>query len=247
MIHRLVKHKDSHSEEIWLTIYGDLITNLVLLFLALYGLTVMGDQAMADAIASMSGKNIAALKTIQAGNSMDDVAQMLKSKFKFNPDVIISLESDVVRIEFGEQVLFRSGGATVKSSAVPVLKDIAAILKDSPQTVIVEGHTDSVPLKAGGTFKDNWELSLARSMSVVRLLSDEGWLPSAQMAAAAYGAYRPRASNITANGRRLNRRVEIALFKDFPFDPEGGSEPALPAVRKASQEPVTEVTSAAHP
>lgn len=240
MIHRLVKHSDSHSEEIWLTIYGDLITNLVLLFLALYGLTVMGDDAMADAIASMSGKNIAALKDVELEDPMGEVAQKLKGKFKFNPDVIISVESDVVRIEFGEQVLFRSGGATIRSSAVPALKDIAGILKETPQTVVVEGHTDSVPLKAGGRFRDNWELSLARAMSVVRLMSDEGWLPGDQMAAAAYGAYRPRASNVTANGRRLNRRVEIALFKDFPY---GSVETSAAGDQMA----VTEVTAAANP
>jgi chemotaxis protein MotB len=81
----------------------------------------------------------------------------------------------------------------------------------------VEGHTDNVPLVPGSRYQSNRELSLARAMSVVTLLVEEGAIPSDQIAASAYGDYKPRASNVTEKGRRMNRRVDILLVKDFPY------------------------------
>jgi len=83
---------------------------------------------------------------------------------------------------------------------------------------VVEGHTDSVPMGKNSPFRSNWELSLARAMSVVHLLIEKGEIESRQIAAAAYGFHRSQASNLTSMGRRSNRRVEITLFKEFPYE-----------------------------
>lgn len=215
MIHRLIRMKrDARSEGIWLTIYADLITNMMLVFLALYGLTIMGDDALARAVHSMKLSDIYMVK--DSLTEFKDVGPVLREKFREMPDVKVTEEMDAVRIEFGEKVLFESGRANPKPSAFESIRMVANLLKTMPHTIVVEGHTDSIPLQRGSQYRDNDELSMARSMSIVNLLIKDG-IPPGQLAAAAYGSYRPRVSNDTALGRSINRRVEIALFKDFPY------------------------------
>jgi chemotaxis protein MotB len=214
LIHRLYKPKtDSRSETIWLTIYADLITNLVLVFLALFGLTVMGDDALSRAIQSMKVGDIEPMK----GNlpTFDSLQPILKEEFKSRSDIKISEETGAVRIQFGEDVLFDSGQAILKDSSMNALRSVSQYIKDLPYTVVVEGHTDSQPIQGSSLYRNNWDLSLARSMAVVRALIKIGDLPENKLATAAYGPYKPRASNQTSEGRRINRRVEIALFRDF--------------------------------
>jgi len=219
MLHRLMRPRvdDLRSQTIWLTVYSDLITNLVLIFLALYGLSLMGDDALSKAIQSMKLEDIKYIDMVDKGLEFNDVALVLRQELNSELDIHVTEFPGVTRIEFGESVLFRSGGAQLKSEAGAVLDRIATLLSLVPYTIVVEGHTDNVPLQSGGKFKDNMELSLARAMSVVRLLGREAQIPAKQLAAASYGSFRPRANNFTPSGRRLNRRVEIALFKDFPF------------------------------
>jgi chemotaxis protein MotB len=219
MIHRLVRAQhDPRSESIWLTIYADMITNLMLVFLALYGLTVMGEEAVETAMQSMTAS------VHQEAKQFDHLSQALRETVNVLPDVEVLQEAGAVRVRFGEAALFSSGSATLKSAAVEPLTSIGTLLKVLPQTIVVEGHTDSVPLAPGAAFKDNYELSLARSMAVVRLLIDKAGLPAGQAAAAAYGEHRPCATNDTPAGRARNRRVEIAIFRDFPFPDKGAAK-----------------------
>ena len=215
MIHRLVKFQnDTRLEYIWLTIYADLVTNMMLVFLALYGLTLMSTDALSRAVQSMKLGEGFSLK--ETDLDFSELAPAFRQKFRYTPEVKITDAIGAVRIEFGENILFESGRAEPKKSAETAIQAVSAILKSIPQTVVVEGHTDSVPLQTGSRYRDNNELSMARAMAVVRLLIKEG-LPPAQISAAAYGSSRPCASNSTALGRNANRRVEIALFKDFPY------------------------------
>lgn len=171
---------------------------------------------MSRAIQSMKLDDMHIPKNNKLNIEFDDLAPALRQKFEVGQDIKVSEEVGAVRIEFGENVLFRSGSAAPKASAVEEVRVVAELLKKMPHTIVVEGHTDSMPLHAGGAYRDNNELSLARAMSIADLLIKDG-LPASQIAAAAYGAYQPRASNLTSLGRATNRRVEIAIFKDFPY------------------------------
>lgn len=235
MIHRLLMRRrdDARSETIWLTVYADLITNLMLLFLTLFGLTMMGNDALQQALRSMRLSDIYDLPDVEKTIQFEDIAVVLREEFRGMPSVQIIEEPGVVRVEFGENILFQSGQAVLTPAAAPVLVRLAKYLKIMPTTVAVEGHTDPVPLKTTRHFRDNWELSLARSMSVVELLMKDGGLDPRQLAAAAYGPYRPIASNETAYGRQLNRRVEIAMFKAYPF---GETPRAVPIISTDSYE-----------
>ncbi len=216
MIHRIFHSKlDQQSETIWLTIYADLMTNLLLVFLALYGLTVMGQEAVKKAVESMKGAQV---EYQGVDLNFETLAPLLKQQFVDSPDIAVTEEAGAVRIQFGEAVLFESGRATLKPAAKEEMKKVAGYLRAISRTVVVEGHSDSVPLSSEGRYKDNWELSLARAMAVVDVLIKEGEMPADQLAAAAYGPYRPRATNTSLVGRRINRRVEIALFQDFGYN-----------------------------
>ncbi len=219
MIHRLLKPRtdDARSETIWLTVYSDLITNLVLVFLALYGLILMGDDALSKAIQSMKLDDIRYIEQVGSTLTFDDLPLLLRQELKSSDHVIIREEPGAVRIELGEDVLFASGRADLKGASFETFSKVARLLVLVPYTIVVEGHTDNVPLMLGSRFKNNRELALARAMSVIRHLIEKEGVPPKQVAAGAYGSFRPRASNVTAEGRGLNRRVEIAIFKDFPF------------------------------
>ncbi len=228
MIHRLVRRsgRDAQSETIWLTIYADLITNLMLVFLALYGLAVMGEDAMSKALQSMKLGEIEVVGQKDATLEFENVIPVLRDTIGQIPDVSLSDEAGLARIEFGEKALFESGSAELKPSGVNALLQLASVLIAVPYTVVVEGYTDNVPVIRGSRYEDNRELSLARAMAVLHLLTDQGALPKEQLAASAYGEYKPRASNLTAEGRRMNRRVDVLLIRDFPYKP--ATAPGIP-------------------
>lgn len=215
MIHRIVRRsfRDARAETIWLTIYSDLITNLMLLFLALYGISIMDSNAWEAAMKSMRSGDLRAFKQ-QHTEPLSKIADDVRNQVAFNPDIHVSEELDSIHIEFGDKILFQPARADISEQAIEPIRKICAVLKQVPYTIVIEGHTDSTPLGSGHPYKDNWELSLARSMEILRYFEAQG-VPADKLATAAYGAYKPKASNLTRNGRRLNRRVEIALFRDF--------------------------------
>jgi chemotaxis protein MotB len=108
-------------------------------------------------------------------------------------------------------VLFDSGHSELKKEALPALEKIAANLKESQNDIVVEGHTDVVPIHHG-KYESNYELSMARAYSVVRFFIEHGIAPQ-RLSGAGYGEYKPVADNNTPEGRAKNRRIEIALFR----------------------------------
>jgi chemotaxis protein MotB len=124
---------------------------------------------------------------------------------------VIAQRGLVIRL-LTDRVLFDSGLAELKPAATPVLSKVAEILRqERVHQVMVEGHTDTVPI-AGSVFPTNWELSTARASRVVRFLIASG-VQSHRLSAAGYAALHPIATNLTSSGRSRNRRVEIVLLR----------------------------------
>ena len=125
-----------------------------------------------------------------------------------------------------DKVLFDSGQAQLKPQSGPILTQVAKLIELAPgHNVMVEGHTDNVPIH-GSVYPTNWELSTARASRVVRYLVEHG-ARSLRMGASGYAALHPIASNSTPAGRSRNRRVEIVLLrsKDGAASEQGGSTP----------------------
>lgn len=116
-------------------------------------------------------------------------------------------------ITFVADVLFDSGKDTIRTEAYPILDKVAKVLKENVPdlNVGIEGHTDNQPIKVSG-WKSNWELSSARSLSVLHYLSEQEKVPQQRLSAVGYGEYRPVASNMTKAGRQSNRRVEVVII-----------------------------------
>lgn len=131
-------------------------------------------------------------------------------------------------ITFVADVLFDSGKAKIRAQSTPILDKVARVLSENvPQNYIgIEGHTDNVPIKYSG-WKSNWELSTARSLSVLHYLVEEKKINPSRVSAIGYGEYRPVASNDTREGRQLNRRVEIVILPRIGKDKATESGSAL--------------------
>lgn len=110
-------------------------------------------------------------------------------------------------------LLFDSGKAKIRKEAYPLMQKVARVLKENvaDYNVGIEGHTDSQPIRHSG-WKTNWELSSARALSVLHYLESEESIGPQRLSAVGYGEFRPVASNDSAHGRQLNRRVEIVIM-----------------------------------
>lgn len=128
-------------------------------------------------------------------------------------DINIKVDKGVVYIDISDKLLFKSGKYEITAQAKEVLGKVALVLKNQPDIeFMVEGHTDNVQYKGNGVLIDNWDLSVKRATSVVRLLQKEYGLDPMKMAAAGRGEYHPVADNATTEGKSLNRRTRIVIL-----------------------------------
>ena len=128
-------------------------------------------------------------------------------------DINIKVDKGVVYIDISDKLLFKSGSYTITERAKEVLGKVALVLKNQPDIeFMVEGHTDNVPFKGNTILVDNWDLSVKRATTVVRLLQKEYGLDPAKMAAAGRSEYKPVADNETKEGKASNRRTRIVIL-----------------------------------
>ena len=128
-------------------------------------------------------------------------------------DINIKVDKGVVYIDISDKLLFKSGSYDVTENAKTVLGKVATVLKNQPEIeFMVEGHTDNVPYKGINGIVDNWDLSVKRATSVVKILQTKYGLDPAKMAAAGRGEYKPLADNATKEGKAANRRTRIVIL-----------------------------------
>ena len=118
-----------------------------------------------------------------------------------------------VEIELNSSLLFGSGDAMPSNMAFSIIDKVAAILKPFDNPIHVEGFTDDLPIRTA-QYPTNWELSSARSASIVRMLAMQGVNPG-RMASVGYGEFQPVANNATPEGRALNRRVVLVVSRNL--------------------------------
>ncbi len=130
----------------------------------------------------------------------------------FNADELsVEIRNGKVYVSMSDKLLFKSGSANVETKGKEALKVLADVLnKNSEIDVLVEGHTDNVPIKTA-LFKDNWDLSVVRATSIVRILTEDYTVSPLRITASGKGEFMPRASNDNTEGRAKNRRTEIIL------------------------------------
>jgi chemotaxis protein MotB len=157
------------------------------------------------------GSLVGSDKVAEIGRIAEEISRSLKALMDQGL-VTVHFNELWLEVEIKDSILFPSGSAQLQSGAVPVLKQIAGILRDAANPVRVEGFTDNVPISTL-LYPSNWELSTVRAASVVRLFAREGIAPE-RMSALGYGEFRPIATNDTPAGRAQNRRVVLVVLAD---------------------------------
>ncbi|MBH0198466.1 MAG: OmpA family protein [Nitrospira sp.] len=237
------KHEEHENHERWLVSYADFITLLFAFFVVMYSISAVNEgkfRTVSESIkaalhpvthqepsslafnigqsrpsiqaASLSGpKNEAVRNLRMLVESFKMVSQFEAAHFQetTNGDIIITIP---------DQLLFNSGEAAIRQDALPFLKGIAAAMLELGRHVRVEGHTDNVPIRTA-QFPSNWELSSARAVIVVRVLSELYGVPAGHLAAVGHADTRPVTANLSPDQRAKNRRVEIIILEHAPPAP----------------------------
>ena len=126
-------------------------------------------------------------------------------------DIQVEVRGGVVYVSISDNLLFKSGSTKIDKKARKVLGKIATVINDHDELdILVEGHTDDVPM-ANSCIMDNWDLSVKRATSVVRVLEQEYLVSPERIIAAGRSKYIPKSDNDNAAGRSINRRTEIVI------------------------------------
>jgi len=195
-------------------------------------MTIRFNKACADYEARIAqlGDQLAALKKLSETQKADldrlskqasELEKQLESEIK-NGDIKIKRMFGKIIININDRISFDSGSAVLKPNVKPALDKIISILNDYPNNRIsVEGHTDNVPLGRGGQFRDNWQLSSERALSVLGYVLGDKKLDPTRFSAAGFGQYQPQVPNDTAENRAANRRVDIVVVPNVPNAAQG--------------------------
>ncbi len=181
-------------------------------------LSQKGAENLERSLESIKEKDVRIQRMQDAVNKKDSVTLALVTSLKgalgnlSDEDIEINVEKGVVYVSISDKLLFSSGSYTVTKAAKEVLGKVAKVVNDKPDIeFMVEGHTDNVPIK-NDVLLDNWDLSVKRATSVVRVLQDDFGVAPERMTAAGRSYYMPLFDNNNAQNRAKNRRTRIVVL-----------------------------------
>ncbi len=223
----------------WLATFGDLMSLLLCFFVLLLSMSTMDAKKVEEAVGSLAGalsvleggtqtevsrnRNQIATpieKTQETAKTVNKLSQAIQEFKQFTkggqgPAITLEEGEEGFFIRLPADITFKPGSAEITDEdSLLFLKRISLIIKEYlPKNIEIQikGFTDNIPPPPTSPYSDNWELSAARALSVLKILIKDGVNPK-QLSAAAYGEYHPIASNDTPQGRAKNRRVEIWFF-----------------------------------
>lgn len=181
-------------------------------------LTSKGAENLEKSLESLKEKDLKISRLQDALTRKDSVTLALVSSLKSSvgisdPDIEINVEKGVVFISIADKLLFKTGSYEVSDKAKGVLAKVAKVVNDKPDfECMVEGHTDNVPLNGSGILLDNWDLSVKRSTSIVRVLTSQLGVKPSQLIAAGRSSYVPLVDNNSAENKARNRRTRIVVL-----------------------------------
>ena len=216
------KEEEQDGADRWVVSYADFITLLFAFFTTMYAISRvdLGKLAMFEGSMKSAFKASGAhpaettvIEGIKPVNYADiglekDLRAQFK-KFAIIDGIGISRDERGVILSLGDSVLYDSSEADLKEAAKPLLATVVQYIKKTQRSIIIEGHTDNIPLR-GGRYSSNLELSTIRAARAFSfLLQEDPGIHPEQISTAGYGEFRPVASNATPEGRALNRRIDI--------------------------------------
>jgi chemotaxis protein MotB len=234
----------------WLLTYADMLTLLFALFVILYSMSVV-DETKTRALAMALGQAFGLagqVSVLGSGATTDTIpvtmpesqVQLTSTKEKVAKWILQKkLERDV-KVRFNERglvislmtdkVLFESGQALLLPRTREILSDISELLKQQTNPIVIEGHTDDSPItqkSIKSKYSDNWDLSTARAINVLKYMIRKGVSPD-RLSAAGYGEFKPLVPNIDDITRMKNRRIDIVLLKSDLINDRANESRELP-------------------
>lgn len=180
-------------------------------------LTTKGAENLEKSLESLKEKDLKINRLQDALTKKDSVTLALVTSLKRevgidDPDININVEKGVVMISIADNLLFKSGSYEVSDQAKGVLAKVAKVVNSKPDfECMIEGHTDNVPIK-NAVLLDNWDLSVKRSTSIVRVLHTELGVNPKQLIPAGRSSYIPLVENDSPSNRAKNRRTRIIIM-----------------------------------
>ncbi|MEQ2128618.1 flagellar motor protein MotB [Caldanaerobacter subterraneus KAk] len=224
---RRLEDESKPNHERWLLTYSDMITLLLIFFIVMYTMSTLNAAKFAQLAGSLSktftGTNYIlgkySGKSVVPGNAenkdnLGEVQAQLQAFIKeSNLQGMVSTYRDErgLVVSLQDTLLFDLGSAEVHPEEKEVLIKIGKMLKNLPNYIRVEGFTDDLPIH-NQKFDSNWELSVIRATTVVKILVNEAGIEPQRISAVGYGEYRPIVPNDSEEHRRLNRRVDIVIM-----------------------------------
>ncbi|WHZ25214.1 MAG: Flagellar motor rotation protein MotB [Nitrospira sp.] len=237
------KHEEHENHERWLVSYADFITLLFAFFVVMYSISSVNvgkyrtvsesiRAALNPVVSPPSSPSAFSLNAnkpaLTAPNTpgsrevairrLRNLVQVIQGPPQMSLVRIVEKVNGDIVITIPDQVLFNSGEAAVRPEALRFLEGLGAAILELDRHTRVEGHTDDVPIRTA-QFPSNWELSAARAVMVVRVLSELYGVPANHLAAVGYADTRPVTGNSDAEQRAKNRRVEVIILEQAPTSP----------------------------
>jgi chemotaxis protein MotB len=218
----------------WLISYADFVTLLLAVFVVMFaasqpdkGRAKRVSHSVAEALHDAKALHDAsAVKTLLAKPEIPAVPELLPSMQYLTQAlaaeidagrIAVHLEARGLVISLRQAAFFPSGDDAISTSGLGSLEKISHTIRDLPNSVRFEGHTDSTPIHTR-RFRSNWELSSARSIAMLKVFASRFGIPGARFAVAGYAETKPVDSNDSPAGRAHNRRVDIVILSQPPAD-----------------------------
>jgi chemotaxis protein MotB len=254
-VSRKAQHAEEHPDERWVISYADLVTLLLGFFILLYATTDQNLAKMNSLARGLSSAFNVPVKEGAGGESLFDGGTGIIPERNDRSDIPFDLEAirrtiqkeseasgmegkiavekgqDRIILRLADNLVFPSASADIRPEALPILEVVAKALARNNNEVSIEGHTDNIPL-ATDRYPSNWELSSARATAVLRVLTETYGVDTKRVFSAGYGENRPVASNLTPEGRAVNRRADIVILY-----PAARLEGALTTTKPATDNP----------
>jgi chemotaxis protein MotB len=213
--------KRKERSKIWLIIFSDITTNLMLFFLMLFAMTRMTAPDRQKTVAGIESTVVSRSDGAQADPELqakvqreEDAIKRLQlavKEGKLAGKATAVVTDKTVKIALNPETFFSIGSAVLDPGTLNVLESLVGHIEMFPNDIIIEGHTDPTPVR-GGVYRSNWELSIARAVGVVNFFTASGIVPG-QMVAAGYGEFHPAYPNNSETNRSRNRRIEITVVR----------------------------------
>ncbi|MCQ4290641.1 OmpA family protein [Pseudomonas stutzeri] len=221
-----IEPQREEEQEAWLITYLDMLTLLLVMLVIMLALAGKGEgqqsePAMVEATQQAAGNQLVALQPsaspipsivplpAPAADTQQDDTSEAKPDLALGDDIEVIVNDGSISFRISSEILFGSGRAELEDAGLDVIDRLVPTLAAGGHRIIVEGHTDNLPIQTE-RFPSNWELSASRASSVVRYLQLAG-IESTRLSATGYADTRPLANNGDEQGRASNRRVELIM------------------------------------